>query len=101
MSGPNGDRDWPPSGDDFERDLEPGLQGEERHELVSLAVRLAEQRPVPSAGLRSRIRSKLLGGRAAVPRSRIAGLIFGYAASGAVLLAIAAVGLAGIGPFAA
>ena len=101
MSGSNGDRDWPPTSRSFERDLEPGVQGEERSELLSLAVRLTEERPVPAPGLRSRIRSRLLGGPAPAPRSRVAGLIFGYATSGALLLAIAAVGLVGIGPFAA
>jgi hypothetical protein len=87
--------------DDFERDLGREPQGKEREELLALAVQLTEQRPVPRPGLRSTIRSRLLGGAGAVPRPRVAALIFGYATSGALLLSIAAVGLAGVGPFAA
>jgi hypothetical protein len=101
MSRVNPERRWPPGPEDFEQDLEADVKGEERQELLALASRLTEHRPVPRPGLRSAIRSRLSGGVRPAPRSRIAALIFGYATSGALLLAVAAIGLAGIGPFAA
>jgi hypothetical protein len=100
MTGPRHEAGWPPRREDFEADLEHGLEGREREELLALAVRLTEHRPVPRPGLRSAIRSRLLGA-GAVPRSRVAALILGYGTSGALLLAVAAIGLVGIGPFAA
>lgn len=101
MTGRNRETGWPPKPEDFEQDLGSDVEGEERAELLALATRLTEQRPVPRPGMRSALRSRLLGGALPVPRSRIAGLVFGYATSGALLLAVAAVGLVGIGPFAA
>jgi hypothetical protein len=101
MTKPNRRAGRPPRPEDFERDLEPGLEGEERDELLTFAARLTDSRPVPSPGFRSAMRSMLLGGASLAPRSRVALLIFGYASSGALLLAVAAVGLVGIGPFAA
>jgi hypothetical protein len=101
MMSPKPEADWPPRREDFERDLDPELEASERDELLALAVRLKEQRPVPRARLRSAIRARLLGDTASVPRSRVAALILGYGASGTLLLAIAAVGLVGLGPFAA
>jgi hypothetical protein len=92
---------WPPDPEDFEPDLEPALRGEERDQLLSLAAQLTESRPVPRPGFRSALRSRLLGGASSAPRSRVAALVFGYASSGALLLAVAAAGLVGIGPFAA
>jgi hypothetical protein len=91
---------WPPRREDFETDLEGHLDDRERESLSELAVRITEQRPVPSPGWRSAMRARLLGGSTA-PRSRVAAMVFGYAASGAVLLAVAAIGLLGAGPFAA
>jgi len=96
--GPTGD--WPPNRRDFERDLEPERDHREREELIDLAVELTESRPVPSPRLRSAIRSALLGDDSPVGASRVGALIFGYAASGALLLIVAAAGLVGIGPFA-
>ena len=101
MTDQNPQSNWPPRAEDFEGDLDPGLEGEERRELIGMAVRLTEGRPVPRPGFRSVIRSRLLGGSHVVPRSRIAALIFGYSTAGTLLLAIAAVGLIGVGPFAA
>jgi hypothetical protein len=100
MTRPRRQADWPPRREDFENDLEPKLEAEEHSELITLALRLTENRPVPRLGLRSAIRSRLLS-QGEVARSRVGALIFGYATSGAALLAIAAVGLVGVGPFAA
>jgi hypothetical protein len=101
MTDSDRERTWPPRHRDFEQDLAPEVEGEERQELIAMAVRLTEQRPVPRPGLRSAIRARLLGGGRPVARSRIGALIFGYATSGALLLAVALVGLVGVGPFAA
>jgi hypothetical protein len=68
-----------------------------------LERRLSETRPLPSAGYRSRLRSELLEQlriRPAAPR-RLRFVIAAYATSGAALLVVAAVGVAGAGPFAA
>jgi hypothetical protein len=72
---------------------------DDREEELALAARLAEERPVPTPAFRSAARSRLLG-RAAATRSRVAGLVFGYATGGTLLLTVAAAGLIGIGPFA-
>jgi hypothetical protein len=101
MSERRNEADWPPRPADFEQDLEPRVEREEREKLVALAVRLTEDRPVPSPALRSAVRSRLLGQGARTPPARIGTLIFGYAASGSLLLVVAAAGLLGIGPFAA
>jgi hypothetical protein len=90
------------SDEDYGQDLDPSISGSERRELLKLAQRLTEQRPVPRPGLRSMIRSRMLGaGTRPISRSRVGGVILGYAASGALLLMIAAAGLVGLGPFAA
>jgi hypothetical protein len=94
-------REWPPRRDDFEDDLDLELRDKERRELLTLAQRLTEQRPVPRPGLRSAIRSRLLGGTSAAAPLRVRRLIFGYASSGALLLLVAGAGLVGLGPFAA
>src|SRR5262245_10599039 len=99
MTEPRPARDKPPESADFEEDLDADISGREREDLLSFAVQLAEDRPVPRAGMRSAIRSRLLsGGRSASP-SRIRALIYAYGSSGAVLLAVAAAGLVGLGPF--
>jgi hypothetical protein len=91
---------WPPRRADFEADLESDLEPSERRELGAFAAQLTEQRPVPRPGWRSAVRARLLGTSGEASRRRIRGLVFGYAASGALLLVVAAVGLAGVGPFA-
>jgi hypothetical protein len=84
--------------DDF-----PTGDREERQALDAIAERLQRERPVPSAGFRSRLRSSLLKGSPqggdAVARTRI--FAFSCAGLGTLLLAVAALGTASIGPFAA
>jgi hypothetical protein len=88
--------------DDFAEDLDPSISGAERRELLSLSQHLRQKRPIPRPGMRSGIRAQLLSESARpMARSRVARLVFGYAASGALLLVVAAAGLVGIGPFAA
>lgn len=75
----------------------------EREELEAIADRLHRARPVPRAGFRGELRSRLLEGRVRrrAPRRRVRLLIAAYAGSGAVLLLVAAFGVAGAGPLAA
>jgi hypothetical protein len=68
-----------------------------------LAARLESERPVPRAGFRADLRRQLL-----TPATRrdetlraVRLRVAAYAASGFVLLGVAAIGVAGAGPFAA
>jgi hypothetical protein len=90
--------------DDIGRALEPEIGGPERERLLRLAERLENQRPVPRAAFRGELRRHLLsaGGAphgAAPARLRL--LIASYLGSGLILLAVAALGVAGAGPFSA
>lgn len=84
--------------DDF-----PTTDREERAALAAVAERLQRERPIPAAGFRSRLRSGLLSGSPgrteAVARTRI--FAFSCAGLGTLLLAVAALGTASLGPFAA
>jgi hypothetical protein len=67
-----------------------------------VADRLAAERPVPRAGFRAELRHRLLHAGGAAPASRrMRTLIAAYAGSGALLLAMASVSVAGLGPLAA
>jgi hypothetical protein len=91
--------DWLSIRHRFAGDLDPALPQEEREDLLELAVELTDRRPIPSPGVRSAIRSRLLA-RDSSSTSRVGALIFGYASSGTLLLIVAAAGLVGFGPFA-
>jgi hypothetical protein len=71
-------------------------------ELEDLASRLEAERPVPRAAFRGELRRNLLANYRthAAPR-RLRLMISAYAGSGAALLVVATVGLAGVGPFGA
>jgi hypothetical protein len=75
----------------------------EDQDLTQMTERLQAERPVPGAAFRGDLRRSLVTAkpsrRALAPRVGV--LIGAYAASGAALLAIAAIGLAGVGPLAA
>lgn len=75
----------------------------EEQELEAIADRLRRGRPAPQPGfivaLRDRLQ-KTRRPRRRAPRGRVRLLIAAYAGSGAVLLAIAALGAAGAGPLA-
>jgi hypothetical protein len=88
-------------------ELDPILPPEQRDDLVRLSQRLEADRPIPSPGFRGNLRRRLVG-TSSEPRrqpsaaaSRFRLWAAGYTAAGALCLAIAAIGLAGIGPFAA
>jgi hypothetical protein len=69
-------------------------------ELHPVEERLVRERPVPRAGFRSELRA-LIGTAAGPERRRVRRLIAAYAGSGALLLAVAIAGTAGVGPLAA
>lgn len=76
---------------------------EQRDALLSLAEALERERPLPTPAFRSALRRRLLAdatGSPVAPR-RLRALVTACAGSGAALLAIAAIGVAGAGPFAA
>ena len=87
-----------------EHDFEPGVPAEERARLTEVADRLERDRPLPRATFRGDLKRLLLGGgraseRVSTGRWRV--LVATYSGLGALLLAVAAVGLAGAGPFGA
>jgi hypothetical protein len=87
-------------------ELDPILPPEQRADLVRLSERLETDRPIPSPGFRGNLRRSLLGTAthprrqpsAATARFRL--WAAGYTAAGTLCLAVVAIGLAGVGPFA-
>ena len=80
------------------------LPPEEREDLAALGGRLISSRPAPRAGFRAELRQKIRLAATGDPSprpARLRVLIASYAGSGLLLLALASVGLAGLGPFAA
>jgi hypothetical protein len=85
-------------------DFEPGVPPAERVRLAEVADQLERDRPVPRAAFRGDLRRLLAdGGRGSVvtTASRWRVLVAAYSGLGALLLAVAAIGLAGAGPFGA
>lgn len=72
-------------------------------DLREIATRLEHERPRPSAEFRGGLYERLATPRATRPRIawRLRALVAAYGVSGLLLLAVPAVGLAGLGPFAA
>ncbi|MEZ5156469.1 MAG: hypothetical protein R2718_10210 [Solirubrobacterales bacterium] len=86
-----------------ELDLRPDVPPGESQRLLELAAQLERDRPIPSSGFRGELRRSLLtriGSRPSRPQ-RLGALITAYAGSGVALLAVAVLGVAGIGPLAA
>jgi hypothetical protein len=75
----------------------------EDNDLDEIAARLETERPVPSAAFRGELRRRLLATqpRRLAERRRALALITSYATAGLLLLATAALGVLGVGPFAA
>lgn len=75
----------------------------EDQDLERLAERLRAGRPVPQADFRGELREDLLGRFAPrpTPPRRARFLVAAYGGAGLALIAIAAIGVAGAGPFAA
>jgi hypothetical protein len=89
--------------DRIRRDLPPDLAPDEAERMLELALQLEAGRPLPAPGFRGELRRRLAGTEAKgvmAPR-RVRSLALSYALSGLLLLAVAAAGVAGGGPFAA
>lgn len=86
-----------------DRDFDPIPSAEEREALALLGHRLEHERPFPSAGFRGELRRHLLAAprRSTSPSVRWRLWAASYTGAGAICLAVAAIGLAGAGPFAA
>lgn len=92
---------------EIRRDLPANLKKGEGESLVALGMRLQAQRSLPSPTFRGDLHRRLAGySISRLPISitnptTIRVMILSYIALGTILLAIAAIGLAGDGPFAA
>lgn len=83
-------------------DLSSDLEPSDAHDLLATGDTLRRERPVPAAAYRGDLRRRLLVDRRLAGRpQRLWLAIAGSMAAGSGFLAIAAIGLAGSGPFAA
>ena len=73
----------------------------ENRSIEDFEDRLLEERPRPTPAFRSEMRRRLLSGGARKRPAQLRALIFSYATGGTLLLAVAALGVAGAGPLAA
>jgi hypothetical protein len=93
----------PTDPDSIRRDLPPELEPAEAEPMVELGLRLSAARPLPDPNFRGALRRRLAGAEAsgAVAPRRVRALAASYALTGLLLLAVAGIGVAGSGPFAA
>lgn len=82
--------------DDLRADLEP----DDADALLPLAERLRASRPVPRAAFRGDLRRRLERGRPSARPRLLWARVAGSFGSGLLLVASAALGVAGAGPFA-
>lgn len=83
-------------------DIRAELEPDSPKELIRVAERLKQERPVPSARFRGQLRRRLVVGGAAHSRpARLRLLITSYASAGSALLLIGAASAAGVGPLGA
>ena len=88
--------------DDLRADLAPDVDPVEAAALLQVAERLEAQRPVPRAAFRGDLRRWLEAERGMRPApARLRLLIAATGGSGAALLLVAALSVAGAGPLAA
>jgi len=73
----------------------------ENRSMEDFEDRLLAERPRPTPAFRSEMRRRLFSGGARKRPAQLRALIFSYATGGTLLLAIAALGVAGAGPLAA
>jgi hypothetical protein len=85
------------------RDLPSDLEPAEAERMVAVGMQLSAARPLPDPNFRGELRRRLAGAQAsgAPAPGRVRALAAAYALSGLLLLAVAGVGVAGGGPFAA
>ncbi|MDP2710966.1 MAG: hypothetical protein Q8O56_07085 [Solirubrobacteraceae bacterium] len=85
-----------------DRDIRADLEPDAPEELIRLAERLQQERPVPAAAFRGDLRRRLLSSGAQHSRpKRLRLLICAYASTGSALLLIGAASAAGVGPLGA
>ena len=89
--------------DDSERSSDPGPASKEESRFADLVRRLERERPVPRAGFRASLRSRLLeaDSERASAGARVRVQVAAYAGSGVALLIVAALGVSGLGPLSA
>ena len=88
--------------DELRRELTEEVGPEEAEALVRVAETLYDKRPVPRAAFRGDLRRRLVSSPAPRPApARLRLLIAASGASGAALLLVAALSVAGTGPLAA
>jgi len=93
----------PADPDRIRADLPADLDPAEAERAVELGLRLSAARPLPDPNFRGELRRRLAGAEAsgAVAPRRVRALAASYALAGLLLLAVAGIGVAGSGPFAA
>jgi hypothetical protein len=91
---------------EIRRELPADLDEAEREALVAIAMRLQGGRPAPKLAFREELRKELVGESSWRRAAAFAGsqdarvVAAGYSLAGLLLLVVAAIGLAGVGPFA-
>ena len=96
---PNEQRHGQPAG--ISHELRPYVDSTEAEGIDRVAEQLRSEHPLPRAAFRSQLRAHLTELARTRPTWRprhLPRLVLAYAASGAALLAIAAIGLSGTGP---
>jgi hypothetical protein len=83
--------------DRISRELRPYVDRGEAEGIDRVGERLQVERPVPRAGFRAELRARLAAAPALWRPRRLRLTVAAYLASGLVLLAVAALGLAGAG----
>jgi hypothetical protein len=93
----------PADPDRIRRDLPPELEAAEAERMVEVGMRLSAARPLPDPNFRGELRRQLAGAQAsgAVAPRRVRAFAASYVLTGLLLLAVAGIGVAGSGPFAA
>jgi hypothetical protein len=80
------------------RELRPYVDRGEADAIDRIGERLQDERPVPRAGFRAELRARLNAAPASWRPQSLRLAIAGYLTCGLLLLAVAALGLAGAGP---
>ena len=81
-------------------DIGADVAADERPVLASIAERIERDRPVPTARFRGDLRRRLEGSAPGMPAVRRRRFALCYLIGGAGMLALAAIGLTGLGPLA-
>jgi hypothetical protein len=81
-------------------DIEAGVTADERAMLASVAAQIERERPVPAASFRGDLRRRLEGSARGMPARRRRQFALSCLIGGVGMLALAAVGLTGLGPLA-